>query len=177
LQRTSFAGKTRFWNDTSQENTMKHSWSGYIATWFGAGNAPVAGGTWGTLAALPLGYILHITYGVTALWVAAALSFVVGVVVSNRYMAEQCTTHDPKEVVIDEVCGMWMVLAFVPPTWLGYAVAFALFRLFDIVKPWPISWVDKHVKGGFGVMVDDVLAALLAIAVVMVAAHMGITIE
>jgi phosphatidylglycerophosphatase A len=150
---------------------MKHTWSGYIATWFGAGNAPSAAGTWGSLAALPLGYVMHITFGMEALLVAVALSFVVGMMASNRYMKEHHTHHDPKEVVIDEVCGMWLVLAFVPPTWLGYAVAFALFRLFDIVKPWPISWVDKHVKGGFGVMVDDVLAAMFAIGVVMVIWH------
>jgi phosphatidylglycerophosphatase A len=145
---------------------IKHSLSSYIATWFGVGNAPKAAGTCGSLAALPTAYILHQACGALALGVAALLIFMLGVWATNHYITKHQAGNDPKEVVIDEVSGMWLVLAFVPPTLLGYAVAFALFRLFDIVKPWPISWVDKHVHGGLGVMLDDTLAAVAAIGCV-----------
>jgi phosphatidylglycerophosphatase A len=151
--------------------TIYHTPSSYIATWFGAGNAPKAPGTWGSLAALPLGYILHEAYGSTALLIAAFITFVVGVVATDRYMAEANITGDPKEVVIDEVSGMWLVLAFVPMTLTGYAIAFALFRFFDILKPFPISWADKHIKGAFGVMLDDTLAGIAGIVVYLAAAR------
>ncbi|MGL6040776.1 MAG: phosphatidylglycerophosphatase A family protein, partial [Deefgea sp.] len=65
-------------------------------------------------------------------------------------------------IVIDEIVAMWLVLCVTPPTWLGWLVAFVLFRAFDIVKPWPIRWLDQYVKGGFGVMIDDILAAVFA---------------
>ena len=129
----------------------------------------MAPGTWGSLAALPIGYILQEAYGNTALIVAALLSFIIGVVATDRYMAESNLQGDPKEVVIDEVSGMWLVLAFVPMTLTGYAIAFILFRFFDILKPWPISWADKHIKGGFGVMFDDTLAAVAGIGVYLAA--------
>ncbi len=148
---------------------IKHTPSSYIATWFGAGNAPGAPGTWGSLAALPAGYILQEAYGNVALYIAAAIVFVVGIMATDRYMTESGLSGDPKEVVIDEVSGMWLVLAFVPMTFTGYAIAFGLFRFFDILKPWPISWADRHIKGGLGVMLDDTLAAIAAIVVCLLA--------
>ena len=70
-------------------------------------------------------------------------------------------------IVIDEIAGFLLVLAFTPATWLWVALAFALFRVFDIFKPWPIHIADKHIKGGFGVMFDDILAAAYAIVCVL----------
>ncbi len=136
-----------------------------LATWFGAGYAPKAPGTFGSVAALPVGWIIAVSGGWEMLFAAAVLVTVIGVWAADGYMAES-GTHDPGPVVIDEVAGQW--LAMVPasalgaPAVLGIALAFVLFRLFDILKPWPISWADKQVGGGFGVMLDDVLAGVAA---------------
>ncbi|MBI1276451.1 phosphatidylglycerophosphatase A [bacterium] len=70
---------------------------------------------------------------------------------------------DPSEIVIDEVAGQWLLLAFVPPTVLGMVTAFILFRLFDITKPGPVGWADRHIKGAWGVMFDDIVAAIMGI--------------
>ena len=74
-------------------------------------------------------------------------------------------SHDPKEVVIDEVAGVWLVMFFFPQTIIGYLAGFILFRIFDIWKPFPISWIDNKVGGGLGIMLDDILAAVFAIIV------------
>ncbi len=73
--------------------------------------------------------------------------------------------HDPGAVVIDEVAGQWLVLAVVPLEWWWFVLGFAVFRVFDILKPWPISWMDKHIKGGLGVMLDDMAAGIAGAAV------------
>ena len=78
---------------------------------------------------------------------------------------EKYGCEDPKQVVIDEIAGQWLVLLIVPPGALEYALGFVLFRIFDIFKPWPVSWADRTIKGGFGVMLDDILAALYAMIV------------
>jgi len=133
-----------------------------LATWFGAGLMPKAPGTWGSLAALPFAWaILH--YGGTW-WLAGAslLVFLVGWWASAVYVAG-AGTADPDEVVIDEVAGQWLtLLPAATLVWWHWAAGFALFRLFDIVKPWPVGWADRRVKGGLGVMLDDVIAALYA---------------
>lgn len=143
---------------------MKQSWSSFIATWFGSGNAPIAPGTMGSLAALPIGYVIHAAYGSGVLVVMALLTFIIGVWVTDIYMEIHKRTDDPKEVVIDEVSGQWLLLAVMPLNIQGYVLGFLLFRFFDILKPWPISWADQHVKGGFGVMIDDTMAAMMGIA-------------
>ena len=73
-------------------------------------------------------------------------------------------TEDPGAIVIDEVAGQWLVLVAAPLDPLAYALAFLLFRIFDIWKPWPVRWADRHVKGGLGIMLDDILAAIYAVA-------------
>ena len=75
--------------------------------------------------------------------------------------AEKIGVHDPAGIVWDEFVGFWIAMLAVPPSWLALAVGFALFRLFDIVKPWPIGWLDKHVDGGLGIMLDDIAAGLI----------------
>ncbi|XLM22816.1 phosphatidylglycerophosphatase A, partial [Chromobacterium piscinae] len=90
--------------------------------------------------------------------------FLIGVYVCD-VTGKALGVHDYGGIVWDEVVGMLLVLAFAPASWAGWLLAFALFRLFDIVKPWPIRWFDQRVGGGFGVMIDDVIAALFAIAV------------
>lgn len=145
-----------------------------IATWFGAGLLPRCPGTWGTLAALPFGALIIHQFGMMALLYASIALFVVGIKASNIYMARTGKEHDPGEIVVDEVVGMWLVLLVTPRglpySELGaYFTAFVLFRLFDITKPWPIRLADKRIKGGLGVMLDDVLASGFA-AVVLISA-------
>ena len=135
----------------------------WIATWFGAGLLPRAPGTWGSLAALPFAWLIHAHWGQAWLGAGAALLFAVGVWAAERYRRRGDlpeAQEDPQTVVVDEVVGQWLVLAVLPaPELLPYAIGFALFRLFDVWKPWPVSWADRHVKGGLGIMLDDALAA------------------
>ncbi len=151
-----------------------------LATWFGSGLSPKAPGTMGTLAALPFAYLMHIYLGIEVLLVATILISVIGVPISTIYMRENKLEHDPKEIVIDEVSGIWLTISVMPlwyiapdyaPIWPVYIAAFVLFRFFDILKPWPISLADRKVHGGFGVMLDDWLAGIMAWLVLGGLAH------
>jgi phosphatidylglycerophosphatase A len=130
-----------------------------LATWFGTGYAPVAPGTWGSLAALPFAWGIAALAGPWALVPAAALLFLLGWAASIRVVAAS-HSGDPQIIVVDEVVGQWLTLAVAPLDPLAYALGFALFRAADIVKPWPAGWADRGVGGGLGVMLDDALAAL-----------------
>lgn len=132
-----------------------------LATWFGAGLAPWAPGTVGSLVALPLAWAIRSQLGLIGLAAAVALVFALGVWAAGSY-GSLTGKSDAGPVVIDEVAGQWLTLILVPPEPLLYAVGFGLFRAADIIKPWPISLVDKRLKGGFGVMFDDILAGVLA---------------
>lgn len=140
-----------------------------LATWGGMGLSPVAPGTVGSLGALP---VLWLTAQLTTVWGLALVAavFVLGVVVSERIERTR-GGHDHGAIVIDEVVGQWLAIALplqLLPGWLSWTeavvIGFLLFRLFDIVKPPPIGWLDRHVGGGLGVMLDDVLAGLMAAA-------------
>jgi phosphatidylglycerophosphatase A len=133
----------------------------WLATWFGSGLLPWAPGTWGSLAALPFAWGLYAWAGPFGLTIAAAVVFVLGVWAADVY-AGAAAEGDPGPVVIDEVAGQWLVLVAVDPGLVHYGVGFALFRLADIAKPWPVSWADRSLKGGLGIMLDDVLAAVYA---------------
>lgn len=98
---------------------------------------------------------------------ASALVFFVGLWASKDYM-ERTNSHDPGPVVIDEVAGQWIVLLLTPLDPVYYMLSFVLFRLFDIFKPWPISWVDESVNGAWGVMLDDVLAGVFGLGTLYV---------
>lgn len=141
-----------------------------LATWFGAGYLPKAPGTWGSLGALPFAWLLVDLGGWPALAVATVLVTLVGIWAAHNYM-ELSGTHDPGAVVIDEVAGQWLVLLFAPLDPTVYAIGFALFRLFDVWKPWPISWADRNIGGAIGVMFDDVLAGLFGLAALSVLLH------
>ncbi len=140
----------------------------YIATWFGAGTSPVVSGTVGSLAALPFAYIIHISLGSFGLFVAAIIMFGVGCWASEQFVRKAGKGEDPGEIVVDEVAGQWLVLCVFYPTWQSYLVGFILFRIFDIVKPWPVYLADRHVKGGLGVMLDDILAAFYPMLIYLV---------
>ena len=144
--------------------------SGLIATWFGAGLLPRAPGTWGSLAALPFAWVIAWAGGWMALAAATVLVFALGVWAADRE-AGRAGAHDPGSIVIDEVAGQWLTLLAAPLDPLAYALGFVLFRIVDITKPWPASWADREIKGGIGIMLDDVLAAAYALLVMLVCRH------
>ena len=132
-----------------------------LATWIGAGLLPVTPGTWGSLAALPFAWVIQSRWGDLGLLVAALLVFAVGCRVSG-IVAQASGVKDAGAIVIDEVAAQWLVLTAAPLDPVGYTLGFLLFRVADILKPWPASWADRHVGGGLGVMLDDVFAAIYA---------------
>ena len=132
-----------------------------IATLFGLGTVRPAPGTLATLAALPAAALLHHWAGTLGVLAGASALFGLGVAASAQCI-ENSEILDPPEIVIDEVVGIWLALAMVPVTPLAYGLGFALFRLFDIWKPGPVGWVDANVKGGIGIMLDDVVAGAIA---------------
>lgn len=136
-----------------------------IALGFGAGLASKAPGTFGTLVALPL-YALTAGLPAIAYWGLLLLGGLLGVWACDR-TGRALGVPDHGGIVWDEIVAFLIVLPFAPATWWGYLAAFVLFRLFDIWKPFPIGWLDARVKGGFGVMLDDVLAAGYAIVCLM----------
>jgi len=141
---------------------MKTSASGILATFFGVGLVPLAPGTAGSLVAV-LSYkaALHSLAWPLYLLLVAVL-FSVGAGAAARH-AEEIGRPDPGRIVVDEVCGQLIACAFLPANWISVAVAFALFRFFDIIKPWPIRRLEG-LPGGWGIMADDVGAGLAAAA-------------
>ena len=134
-----------------------------IATWFGAGKSPKAPGTCGSLAALPFAWVITAYGNPYVLLFAAFVLYFIGVRAADEVMAEM-KVHDPGMIVVDEVVGQWISVCAAPLSLPAYAAGFALFRLFDITKPLLVGWADKKVKGGTGVMLDDVFAGVFAAA-------------
>jgi phosphatidylglycerophosphatase A len=135
-----------------------------LCTWFGSGLLPKVPGTWGSAAALPFAAAIEWAWGAGALAVAAAVVFVVGSFCSGPF-ARMAGVKDPGAIVVDEVAAQWATLATVPLDPVLYFLGFVLFRIADILKPWPASWCDRRLSGGFGVMADDMVAGLYASAV------------
>ena len=129
----------------------------------GSGLAPVAPGTFGTAAALPL-YLLLRPLDPAAYLAVVAVLFFVGIALCG-HTARALGVHDHPAIVWDEVVGYLVTMAVAPDGWLWPLIGFALFRLFDIVKPWPVRTADRHVGGGGGIMVDDLLAGIYAAVV------------
>lgn len=138
-----------------------------LAFGFGSGLFPVAPGTAGTLAALPIYYVLAML-PLPAYIGVVLLAAVAGVWICGR-ASRELGVHDHPGIVWDEFVGLWIAAIALPPEPIWIALAFVAFRLYDIIKPWPISWLDEHVDGGFGIMIDDVAAGLLACATVQLA--------
>lgn len=124
-------------------------------------------GSWASLAALPAGWAIRGLGGSGGLMAASALAFVAGWWAAGR-VAAASGEHDPGAVVIDEIAGQWLVLVAASPDPWSYAAAFLLFRAFDITKPWPASSVERHISGGLGIMLDDIVAALYAMVLLWV---------
>lgn len=135
----------------------------FLAFGFGSGLAPRAPGSWGSLVGLML-YILAVQVaGLNQIYYVASviIAFVAGIFICDR-VSRELDVHDHGGIVWDEIVGIWLVLVALPVGWYWPLIAFALFRLFDIGKPWPIRWIDSKVKGGLGIMLDDVAAAVPA---------------
>ena len=143
-----------------------------IATWFGTGLLPRAPGTWGSLAALPFAWAIAWAGGAVGLALAASVLFFLGWWAAER-VARATGVADDGAVVVDEVVGQWLTLAAAPLDFADYLLGFLLFRFFDIVKPWPVSWADRRVAGGLGVMADDILAALYAASALLLLRLLG----
>ena len=143
----------------------------FLAFGFGSGLAKKAPGTMGTLAAIPVYYL----FAQADIWVYSLLTVCVSVlgVFICGVAAEKLGEHDFGGIVWDEIAGYLITLWLVPLTWQTIIVGFALFRFFDILKPWPIKWLDQHVHGGFGIMIDDVLAAVFAGFLLFLGVHFG----
>lgn len=142
-----------------------------LAFGFGSGCAPKAPGTFGTLMALPF-YLLLSTLPVAAYVVVLVLAFVAGIWICER-TSRALGVHDHGGIVWDEFVGLWLTLCAVPLSWQAVLVGFVLFRVFDIWKPWPIGWLDRKVSGGFGIMLDDVVAGLYAAILMQMAVYLG----
>ena len=119
-----------------------------IASWFGSGLLPGAPGTWGSLAALPFAWLIVLYAGKWPLLAAAIIVFFIGWAASHFAIRDQ-SDNDPGWIVIDEVAAQWLTLVALPLNIFAYAIGFALFRLFDIWKPWPIRQVERRCGGGF----------------------------
>lgn len=132
----------------------------FLAFGFGTGLAKKAPGTWGTLAGLavmPLLYWLPLPLALLLI----VLASIFGVWLCGR-VAEDLGVPDHGGIVWDEMVGIWLTLILLPNSLLWWVLGFVLFRILDIVKPWPISWLDRRVAGGLGIMLDDILAGVIA---------------
>lgn len=135
-----------------------------LATWFGCGLSPWVPGTIGTLGAIPLVWFF-MRFGLMG-YLYATFTFVVfSVFVAQAYEIEIVGEHDTPELVIDEVAGFLVTMAWLPFDWKWVALGFLLFRILDMAKPFPISWVDRKVLGGVGAVADDILAGVIANAI------------
>ena len=135
----------------------------FLAFGFGSGLSPIAPGTVGTLMAVPL-YLLMVRLP----WIYYILLLLVAIAVGIWLCGESARllgVHDHGGIVWDEFVGFWITMLFIPSEWLWIVLGFVLFRLFDVWKPWPIRFIDKQVHGGLGIMLDDILAGLFALAV------------
>ncbi|SHH80256.1 phosphatidylglycerophosphatase A family protein [Ferrimonas marina] len=141
----------------------------FLALGFGLGLAPKAPGTFGTLAALPF-FWLMMDWSLPLYIGTLVVMSLVGIYLCGK-TAEDMGEHDHPAIVWDEVVGMLIAMICLPAGWVWIVAAFVAFRFFDILKPWPIKLLDRHVHGGFGIMVDDILAGIFALGVIQLAAY------
>ena len=135
----------------------------FLAFGFGSGLAPFAPGTFGTLAAVPL-YLLMINFSLPVYLAITLFAILIGFWLCGR-SSEMLGVHDHSGIVWDEFAGFFITMIAAPQGWQWIVLGFALFRLFDIWKPWPINIVDHKVQGGVGIMMDDVIAGVYALIV------------
>lgn len=136
----------------------------WIATWFGCGLMNKAPGTWGSLGAIPPGLLLLFGGGHTNLLLGIIVIIALGFWATEQF-SKATNTKDSGMVVIDEVAGMWIMMFIAGLNFWPLVLGFAAFRLFDILKPWPVSYFDRK-DGAFGVMMDDVAAGIYAALII-----------
>ncbi len=145
---------------------MKHKLVEMLATGFYLGKIPFAPGTFGTLLGIPLAWGL--VQGGPLFYMFGSILFLFFAVGVAELHELHVGDHDMSEIVIDEVIGYVVTMTWLPQTWQSYLAAFVAFRFFDIVKPWPVKAIDAKVPGGFGTVLDDVAAGLMANVVLQV---------
>ncbi len=136
----------------------------FCAMGFGSGLSRWMPGTMGSLVAIPI-YLFYSQFGTFSELGIILLGLGFGIWLCD-WVAKDMAIKDPGSIVWDEFVGMWITLFMLPAGWYWLIVAFALFRFFDIVKPWPVSWLDKHLAGGFGIMLDDVAAGIYSLVII-----------
>jgi phosphatidylglycerophosphatase A len=141
----------------------------FLGFGFGSGLVPVAPGTAGTLAAVPL-YLLLQDLPLGGYLAVVAVLFLVGVPACS-HAARRLGVHDHPAIVWDEIVGYLVTMIAAPPGLIWIVAGFVLFRFFDILKPWPIRWCDRRVPGGFGIMLDDLLAGLFSACLLQFTSH------
>jgi phosphatidylglycerophosphatase A len=141
----------------------------FLAFGFGSGLAPVAPGTFGTLVGIPFFFFMASLplWGYLSLILAF---FLFGVWLCDR-SSKMLGVHDHGGIVWDEIVGYLVTMIAAPAGWEWVIVGFILFRIFDIFKPWPIAYLDRHVSGGFGIMVDDILAGVYAMLILQLLSY------
>jgi len=156
--------ESRYDNLTFKESFKRADFSGktalLLSSWFGAGLMPGAPGTFGTLAALPL--VIVVNY-LGVVYVGISLIVIIPLALWSSGISQGLLAKDdPPEVVIDEVAGFLLTTFLLPLSWLSISSGFVLFRVFDILKPFPIGMIDQRLKGGVGIVLDDLLAGVYA---------------
>ena len=131
-----------------------------LAFGFGSGLSPKAPGTMGTLAAIPLFLIIN-NFNLYIYLIVLSLVILFGIKICD-VTSKDLDVHDHPGIVWDEFAGFLITMTAVPMSWQTVLAGFLLFRFFDILKPWPIGWLDKKVAGGFGIMLDDIVAGAMA---------------
>lgn len=149
-----------------------------LATGFGSGLSPIIPGTMGTLASIPLYFVL-VQFSLPIYLILVAASCFAGVKIC-QITSDDMGVHDHGSIVWDEFAGFWITMSLVPmmnlpaTEWKWLLTGFVLFRFFDMVKPWPIGWLDKRVHGGLGIMIDDVVAGVMAgVALFLIGRYAG----
>lgn len=133
-----------------------------ISTGGYVGYIPGPAGTWGSLVALVPAWFIRMAGGGIGLAIAAVAMTVIGIWASGLYASAR-DMKDPGSVVVDEFAGQWFTLILVPNDLTLFAIGFVVFRVLDIMKPWPANWADRNLPGGYGIVVDDVIAGLMGL--------------
>ena len=149
--------------EMSEREVALKTAAGFFAYGFGSGLAPFAPGTFGTLAAIPFAFALKFL-SIPLQLAIITVAFFVGIYLCE-ITGRRVGRKDPGGIVWDEMVAYWLTVVFLPFHWAWLAAAFVVFRVFDIFKPWPIPLVERRYRGGFGVMFDDIIAAVYAMLV------------
>lgn len=161
-------------NDPRTRISLVNPWH-LLATGFGSGLSPIIPGTIGTLASIPF-FLLLAQLPLVAYILLVVIASIIGIKIC-QVTADDMGVHDHGSIVWDEFAGFWLTMLVVPLynisvwDWHWTLAGFVLFRFFDMVKPWPISWLDKQVHGGFGIMIDDLLAGVFSAICLVLLGH------